>query len=140
MADTSSAAGEDNPSDKKKPFRVVFESFQKSINQGLPSEKIDVSKANKEEADRLDTEAEYKKEQLHRFKSENKGRRNLRNQIFCVTVLWMFSVLAFVVLCSMGKLKVSDSVEIALITTTTANVFGFFYVVVNYLFNKEKST
>ena len=34
----------------------------------------------------------------------------------------------------------SDGVLIALITTTTANVFGFFYVVVNYLFNKDKST
>jgi hypothetical protein len=42
--------------------------------------------------------------------------------------------------CSRKVFILSDGVLIALITTTTANVFGFFYVVVNYLFNKDKST
>jgi hypothetical protein len=52
----------------------------------------------------------------------------------------MFIVLLIVIQCGRKSLMLSDGVLIALITTTTANVFGFFYVVVNYLFNKDKST
>ncbi len=35
---------------------------------------------------------------------------------------------------------ISDSVLIALMGTTTINVLGFFLIVIQYLFNKDKST
>ncbi|MCC9136955.1 hypothetical protein ACFSKU_05305 [Pontibacter silvestris] len=83
---------------------------------------------------------ELQKERLKRLRDDNEARKNFADRIFRVTVIWMFCILVVVILGGMGKLIYSDAVLIALITTTTANVFGFFYVVVNYLFNKEKST
>jgi hypothetical protein len=43
--------------------------------------------------------------------------------------LWLFSVLF-----TIWKIELTDAVAIALITTTTINVLGLLYVVVNYLF------
>lgn len=79
-------------------------------------------------------------ENLNRLKDDNAARKNFSDLIFTVTVIWMFAILFIVLLCGMGRIKLSNEVLITLITTATANVFGFFYVVVNYLFNKEKST
>ena len=59
---------------------------------------------------------------------------------FLFPVIWMFFILLIVYGCGDGKLKLSDTVLVTLITTTTVNIFGFLYVVVNYLFNKDKST
>jgi cbb3-type cytochrome oxidase subunit 3 len=78
--------------------------------------------------------------QVERFRQDNEGRKVLRDAIFTVTVVWMLLVLLMVWQSGAGKIKLSDSVLITLITTTTANVFGFLYVVVNYLYNREKST
>ncbi len=85
-------------------------------------------------------EDEFKSEQLKRLREDNAARKNFSIAIFIITVIWMFLVLWIVFNCAKGGLHLSDAVLIALITTTTANVFGFFYLVVNYLFNKEKST
>jgi len=87
-----------------------------------------------------DLEEEYSRVQLRRLLDDNKARKAFSQWIFAITVLWMFMVLIIVIQCSRGVFMLSDGVLIALITTTTANVFGFFYVVVNYLFNKDKST
>ena len=82
-----------------------------------------------------DVDAQMRKEQLKRLIADNQARKRFSQWIFAVTVLWMFCVLMIVVQCARGSFHLSDGVLIALITTTTANVFGFFYVVVNYLFN-----
>ena len=99
-----------------------------------------LKEANKEELEELDLGKEYSLAQLKRLIDDNKARKSFSNWIFAVTVLWMFMVLMIVVQCGRRIIMLSDGVLVALITTTTANVFGFFYVVVNYLFNKEKST
>jgi hypothetical protein len=87
-----------------------------------------------------DLEGEFSRAQLKRLIDDNKARKTFSQWIFALTVLWMLGVMMVVVQCSRQVLILSDGVLIALITTTTANVFGFFYVVVNYLFNKDKST
>jgi hypothetical protein len=92
------------------------------------------------ELDELDIDAEMAKEHLKRLIEDNKARRAFSYWIFTATMLWMFFVLMIVVQCGRRSIILSDGVLIALITTTTANVFGFLYVVVNYLFNKDKST
>jgi hypothetical protein len=99
-----------------------------------------VKGVNDEEIDALKLEEEMAKEALNRLVADNTARKKFSKWIFVLTVFWMFSVLTVVVLCGRTVLQLSNGVLIALITTTTANVFGFFYVVVNYLFNKSKST
>ena len=100
--------------------------------------RVNVKEANVREVS--DLEEEYSRAQLKRLLDDNKARKSFSIWIFAITVLWMFMVLMIVLQCSRGVFRLSDGVLIALITTTTANVFGFFYVVVNYLFNKDKST
>jgi hypothetical protein len=100
--------------------------------------RVNVKEANVREVS--DVEEAFSEAQLKRLLDDNKARKSFSIWIFVLTVLWMFLVLMIVVQCSRGVFRLSDGVLIALITTTTANVFGFFYVVVNYLFNKDKST
>lgn len=92
------------------------------------------------ESSYYDHKAELQKEQLKRLQDDNDARKKFSNHIFTVTVIWMFFILLIVVSCGNECMKLSDTVLVTLIGTTTANVFGFLYVVVNYLFNKEKST
>lgn len=71
---------------------------------------------------------------------DNEGRRRFSWAIFYVMVLWVMMVLFIVIQSANGRWHLSDSVLIALITTTTATVIGVFIVVANYLFNRDKST
>lgn len=75
-----------------------------------------------------------------RFEDENNARNYLTSAIFTITVIWMFFILMIVLACGKGNLVLSDTVIVTLITTTTANVFGFMYIVSKYLFNENKST
>jgi hypothetical protein len=100
--------------------------------------KVSLKEANAEEVEELN--AEFTRAQLKRLIDDNKARKMFSQRLFFITVLWMFIVLVIVIQCGRKVITLSDGVLIALITTTTANVFGFFYVVVNYLFNKDKST
>jgi len=102
--------------------------------------KVNTKEANVKEVRGLDMEEEFARAQLKRLLDDNKARKVFSIIIFAITIPWMFLVLFIVVQCSRKAFHLSDGVLIALITTTTANVFGFFYVVVNYLFNKDKST
>jgi hypothetical protein len=102
--------------------------------------RVNLEEANVNEVKGLDVQEEFSRAQLKRLLDDNKARKTFSQWLFSITVLWMFIVLMIVIQCGRQALILSDGVLIALITTTTANVFGFFYVVVNYLFNKDKST
>lgn len=80
------------------------------------------------------------REELGRIKTENEIRSRLTKRFSIITVCWIVLILGVVIFSGLGLLKLSNSVLIALISTTTANVFGFMYVVVKYLFNERKST
>jgi hypothetical protein len=113
--------------------------FLRPPEQSVDS-RVDVRKENVKEIKGLDIDKEIAREHLKRLIEDNKARKTFSYWIFIATVLWMFFVLMIVVQVGRRAIMLSDGVLIALITTTTANVFGFLYVVVNYLFNKEKST
>jgi hypothetical protein len=123
---------------------VASESEAKDLLQPKLDEsaftKVNVKEANVKEVKERDLEEEFTRAQLKRLLDDNHARKTFSQWIFVITILWMFAVLMVVIQCSRKIFVLSDGVLIALITTTTANVFGFFYVVVNYLFNKEKST
>ena len=135
---------------KVKPPEVVLADFQGKLQRALSS-KVDTEEAVKEE--RLELEGERLQElerkalelkllkaQIRKFEDDNEGRKEFSRNIFAVTVVWMFLVLLIIIQCANGKWHLSDSVLIALITTTTATVIGIFIIVANYLFNREKST
>ena len=136
-----------NPAEREfsiiKPAEAFLQELQEQINAS-PTTRVNPTQTYEEEKEKLQNKQYYEtlllKVQVERFRQDNEGRKVLRDSIFTVTVVWMLLVLLLVWHAGAGKLKLSDSVLITLITTTTANVFGFLYVVVNYLYNKEKST
>ena len=134
---------------EKRPEEILAE-FQNKLQTGH-STKVDTEEAVKEEKRELQEgkihelekqslELQLLKAQIRKFEDDNTGRREFSRSIFTVTVIWMFLVLMIVIQCAGGRWHLSDSVLIALITTTTANVIGIFIIVANYLFNREKST
>jgi hypothetical protein len=110
------------------PRRIKVESLDAEMQ-----EKMLVQLEKQQELRKLTAEAD-------KMVQDNQGRREFSRSIFRVTVAWMFLVLAVVCLCASSKWHLSDSVLIALITTTTATVIGIFIIVANYLFNRDKST
>ena len=135
---------------KAKPPEEILAEFQNKLQTGH-STKVDTEEAVKEEKRELQEgkihelekqslELQLLKAQIRKFEDDNTGRREFSRSIFTVTVIWMFLVFMVVIQCANGKWHLSDSVLIALITTTTANVIGVFIIVANYLFNREKST
>jgi hypothetical protein len=77
---------------------------------------------------------------LFNFSQNITARRRYSYRIFLTTSFWLISVVAILIFVGLGWLKLSDSVLIALLGTTTVNVLGFFVIVIQYLFNKDKST
>lgn len=80
------------------------------------------------------TEVERKKHELEVERVMLPERKNYASRLFNLSVYWLLFIAGFLLLAGLEKLKVADSVLIALITTTTANVLGLFYIVARWLF------
>lgn len=120
-------------------------------NFDLNSIKSDVSKTDKD-AKSSTSEIEYvEKQQLkalldqdiatrilfnEMLKQDNEQRIKYADYIFTFTCLWCLSVFLFLILSGFqnSSFRMSDSVIITLITTTTINAFVFFKLVTKYLF------
>lgn len=97
------------------------------------------------ELDIRKTELDIRKEELEGRRQDRLQRKAYADNIF--TFLCMYMIIIFVIIFKHGSLfnsfELSDSVIVALITTTTANIIGIFVFVVRYLFNtpngKDKS-
>lgn len=98
-------------------------------------------------------EIQLKKEQLREAKlknaaleEENKGdsqdrdqRKEFAEKIFSFVSLYMFAVFFILFLSGgPGSFKLSDTVLVTLLGTTTANVIGTLIIVVKYLFSRNK--
>jgi hypothetical protein len=89
------------------------------------------------EADFIDQELNYeiKRAYLKTLQDNNIQRKRYAINTFILTCCWIAIVIVIVVLTGLKRLILSDAVLITLITTTTASVFGFFLLVMKYLFN-----
>lgn len=109
----------------------------------LEEEKVYVQKA---------TEEAFKQQKLIKLKERNtlaiqnrEERKKYAGHIFIITCIWTTLIFFVIIAASLKTInkvayfefKISDSVLITLITSTTVNFFGFFYLVVRYLFNTE---
>jgi hypothetical protein len=77
---------------------------------------------------------------LLNFSQNVTARRRYSYRIYTITGGWLLCVIGILIAVGLQKLKLSDPVLIALLGTTTVNVLGFFIIVIQYLFNKDKST
>ena len=59
-------------------------------------------------------------------------------RVFGTSLGWLTAVLLLVAAQGLGLLHLADSVLIALITTTTANILGTFVIVLKFIFPERK--
>lgn len=83
---------------------------------------------------------QYDQAALQNFLLNQSARTIYSHRIFFMTCGWLISVITILVLVGIKVLLLSDAVIIALLGTTTINVLGFFVIVTQYLFNKDRST
>ena len=88
----------------------------------------------------LEEKASYERHQhdMKHSKQNMEERKMYASLIFQFTTVWCFGLFIILVACGMGNLTLSDTVITAFIGSTTINVFVFFKLVTEYLFNKEK--
>jgi hypothetical protein len=77
---------------------------------------------------------------IENYNQNREERKTYAFRIYCFTCCWCVFVGIIVVLTGLGILQFSDLILTTLLGSTTVNVFAFFYLVTQYLFNKEKST
>jgi type IV secretory pathway component VirB8 len=66
-------------------------------------------------------------------------RKRFANKIFWLLIVFLGATMAVVALSGCCVLSLSDTVIVALLTTTSANVIGIFVFVVKYLFKASSS-
>lgn len=80
--------------------------------------------------------ADQKKE---RYKQDTRQRKFLAEWVVWTDSLWLGLVLTIVFLQGYGRMKLDTSVMNVLLATTTANVLGLAYIVLEGLFGKSKA-
>jgi hypothetical protein len=94
-----------------------------------------------EEIDKMSTdevELEIKRQQLHEIKHQNHLRLYFTKPIFWISIGWIFVIIIITILNGCNILHLKSPELVALITTTTINVFAFFIIVVKYIFPNKK--
>lgn len=74
-------------------------------------------------------------ENLKTLQQNNAERKRYAGRIFLFTCIWAVLIFVVIFLAGFKVIALSDTVEVTLISTTTINFFGFFLLVVKYLFN-----
>ena len=74
-------------------------------------------------------------EYLKTLRQNNIERKKYAGRIFIFTCIWAVLIFLVVFLVGFKVVVLSDTVLVTLISTTTINFFGFFLLVVKYLFN-----
>lgn len=77
---------------------------------------------------------------LDRIEDDNDTRHHLTYWILSFNALWMLGVMTIVILKGLDVLKYNQSEIITLLTTTSANVLGFGYIVANYIYKQPVSS
>lgn len=81
-----------------------------------------------------ETELQRKEHELQVERVMLDERKRYAFRLFGLSFFWLLFIGVYLILAGMSFLKAADSVLIALITTTTANVLGLFYIVARWLF------
>jgi hypothetical protein len=65
-------------------------------------------------------------------------RKRYANRVFIFVISWLIAAIAILILNGLRILHLSDTILSVLIGTTTLDIFGFFYLVMRYLFENKK--
>lgn len=123
---------------KKKEAIISAEDTKDKISSEPKSDEA-ASPFLQEQVYLLQLEVEKQRENLNTLRQNNEERKTYAREIFGMTQAWAIVIFILIIVSGIASAFkesfLSDKVLIALITTTTANFFGFFFLVVKYLFN-----
>ena len=77
---------------------------------------------------------------LENYTQNREERKIYALRIYRFTCWWCTLVALMVFATGLKWIQLSDLILTSLLSSTTINVFAFFYLVTQYLFNKERST
>ena len=69
-------------------------------------------------------------------RQDREERKKFGTHVFWLIVGYLIAIFVLLVLAGFGCMSMSDSVQLALLGTFSANVLGLFWMVMNYLFSK----
>lgn len=123
--------------------KISSESDKEEIDQERHTQIKDIDieiLRKKEEVDALTVANNLRREELENRKQDRAQRKVYADNIFAFLSVYMAVVMILLWKCASqyNSFYLSDSVIIALITTTTANVIGIFVFVVKYLFKNTE--
>lgn len=78
-------------------------------------------------------------QEKERYRQDTVQRRSLATWVVWVDSLWLLGVMVVVFLCGFGLMRLEASVLNVLFATTTANVLGLAYIVLEGLFKGRRS-
>ena len=107
-----------------------------------PDTDEDARRLHNEEARSL--ERAQQREQLDNLRQDREQRKRYAERLFKLVVSWLIAIWLTVIFAGVKfpswlrwSFELSDSILIALITSTTASVLGLFAIVANYLYPKK---
>lgn len=121
---------------------IIEEASEAEGRLSAESESISLDLAKHFDIDRLSLadqdkfwHIEHLKDRSYRYKANTKLREWLAKWAVTIVTIWLFLVLAIL---SLNDGRISDSVMIALLGTTTLNVLGLTYIVLKGYFGSEE--
>nr|DAF09426.1 MAG TPA: hypothetical protein [Caudoviricetes sp.] len=94
----------------------------------------DATEETKNERERIGND--MLKEKLAGKKQDREERKKFGRHVFWLIVGYLTAIFVLLVLVGFGCMYMSDSVQLTLLGTFSANVLGLFWMVMNYLFSK----
>lgn len=113
----------------------IFHSLEEDRGLGLEETNLSIDKSYFDEELKR-KELEEKDESLKDHRQDREQRKIFSSRIFLFMCAYMVISILIVGCCGFGWMSLSESVLIALLTTTLANVIGVFNFVAKYLSHK----
>ena len=113
------------------------ESLEASIAENIESSPSAPDSATRNS---MEYQEKYNAATLTNYEQNRDARKKYSHRIFWITITWLASTVLILISVGLNWLVLSDSVLLALLGTSSVNVLGFFAIVIQYLFNKDKST
>lgn len=129
----------DNISDSDLELLIeeTFNENNRSNNENITNNVQSTTLAIEEQENYGNADYESKLLKNQRYKDDTAHRKVLSTWAGTLVSFWLVCVL-LILTSNTNKFKLSDSVLIALLGTTTLNVLGLMVIVLNDLFNKSK--
>ena len=111
--------------------------FEYAKDEGEKAESVSLLVSDKKKNVNYDT-SDYSAQRTRRFSEDTDHRSGLIFWVKLVVSLWLFCAIIVVAFNNLFHFKLNDSVLIALLTTTTLNILGLAYIVLQGLFDVKE--